>query len=203
MGRWPGLAGAIAVAALVGSALVGSAGAGAAQDGTASSILTIDRERLFVESDFGQAVLAREAASAKALEAENAQIEADLIAEEQDLTDRRATLSAEEFSALAAAFDEKVVRIRAEQDEKVRNLTQLRENDRKAFFRAVVPVLGDLLVERKAVAIFDSSATVLALGTIDVTDAAIAKVDAVLGAGAADPENTPDQNRDGTPAPSP
>jgi Skp family chaperone for outer membrane proteins len=206
--RWRGLAGAAAVAALI-----GSAGAGAAQDGTASPILTIDRERLFVESDFGKAVLARETARAQELEAENARIESDLIAEEQDLTDRRATLSAEEFSALALAFDEKVVRIRAEQDEKARNLTQLRETDRKAFFRTAGPVLGDLLVERKAVAIFDTSATILALTAIDVTDAAIAKVDAALkpGVDAGDANLSPDGAPDPalvtdpaiTPAPSP
>ena len=175
MWRWRSLAGALATLALV---VV--AGAGLAQDGAASAVLTIDQEQLFVGSDFGKAVLAREATTAKELEAENARIEADLIAEEQDLTDRRETLSAEEFSVLATAFDEKVVRIRAEQDAKARDLTRSREGDRQAFFRAVIPVLGDLLVERKAVAILDKSSVILSLTAIDVTDEAIAKVNATL-----------------------
>lgn len=209
MRRWRSLAGALAVLALV-----GATGAGVAQDGTASAILTIDQEQLFVRSEFGKAVLAREATAAQELEAENARIEADLIAEEQDLTNRRATLSAEEFSALATAFDEKVVRIRAEQDAKARELTRAREGDRQAFFRTVIPVLGDLLVERKAVAILDKSSVILSLTVIDVTDEAIAKVDAALKSGqapgggsvpapAADPVPLPEPTEDPAPAPSP
>jgi Skp family chaperone for outer membrane proteins len=182
MRRWRSLAGGFLVATLV-----AVAGAGAAQEPQATAILTIDQERLFVESAFGKALIAREAARAEELDAENARIEADLIAEEQDLTDRRANLPAEEFSALAAAFDEKVVRIRAEQDAKLRELARSREEERQAFFRAAVPVLGDLLVERRALAIIDKSAIILSLTVIDVTDAAIAKVDAALKDGGADP----------------
>jgi Skp family chaperone for outer membrane proteins len=169
------LAGALAVAALLFGAVQVSA-----QEPVASPILTIDQERLFVESAFGKAVTARETAAAKALEAENARIEAALIAEEQDLTERRASLSAKEFAALADAFDVKVVRIRSEQDAKVRDLTRSREGDRKEFFRAAIPILGELLVERQAVAIVDKEAIVLSLSAIDVTDAAIAKVDQAL-----------------------
>jgi Skp family chaperone for outer membrane proteins len=180
MRRWRSLAGALATLALL-----GLAGAGGAQDGSAGAILTIDQEQLFIGSDFGKAVLAREAAAAMDLEAENARIEADLIAEEQELTERRETLSAEEFSALATAFDEKVVQIRAEQDAKARDLARAREGDRQAFFRVAIPVLGDLLVERKAVAILDKSSVILSLTVIDVTDEAIAKVNAALEPGEA------------------
>ncbi len=167
-----------------------------------SPILMIDQERLFTESAFGRAVLARETAAARTLEAENARIEAGLVAEEQDLTDRRATLTAAEFTKLAEGFDARVVRIRSEQDAKVRDLTRNRESDRQDFFRAVVPVLGELLVERKAVAVIDKSAMILALSAIDVTDAAIAKVDAALGVGGPAPaaEPAPDPAPDPVPS---
>jgi Skp family chaperone for outer membrane proteins len=203
MRRWRSLAGGFLVATLV-----AVAGAGAAQEPQATAILTIDQERLFVESAFGKALIAREAARAEELDAENARIEADLIAEEQDLTNRRANLPAEEFSALAAAFDEKVVRIRAEQDAKLRELTRSREEERQAFFRAAVPVLGDLLVERRALAIIDKSAIILSLTVIDVTDAAIAKVDAALKDGGAGPGGAPSdpaapEGSEDAPAPSP
>lgn len=145
-------------------------------------VLTLDQERLFTESAFGQASLARERAAAAALEAENSRIEAELVAEEQALTARRGTVPAEEFSALAAAFDEKVERIRGEQDAKVRDIGRAREIDRQAFLRAAVPVLGDLLGEFGALVILDQSTVILALSAIDVTDEAISKVDAVLGA---------------------
>ena len=190
-------------------------GAAVAQETPSTPILTIDQNRLFLESEFGKAVIQRETAAAAALAAENQKIEAGLVAEEQDLTDRRATLPAAEFAALAAAFDQKVVRIRSEQDAKARELTRSRDGDRQAFLRAAGPVLGDLLVERKAVAIFDSSALILSLSVIDVTDDAIARVDEALRAGVPEegvdpaaapetvpaPESLPDSAPDETTAP--
>lgn len=146
-------------------------------------VLTLDQERLFVESAFGKAALAREAADSKALETENAEIEQALILEEQDLTERRATLPADEFAALAQAFDVKVEQIRSDQDAKARAVTRRRDEDRQRFLQAAVPVLGSLLSEKGAVAILDKNAIILSLSSIDVTGAAIAKVDAALGDG--------------------
>ena len=143
-------------------------------------VLTLDQDRLFTESAFGKASLARERSATQMLEGENKRIEAELIAEEQDLTTRRATLPADEFAALASAFDAKVERIRTEQDAKARDLSRARDEDRQAFLRAVVPVLGDLLSQKGAVAILDKSTVILSLTAIDVTDEAIARVDAVL-----------------------
>ena len=145
-----------------------------------SAILILDQERLYTESAFGTASREREQAALRALETENSRIEAGLIAEEQDLTTRRATLPTEEFAALASAFDAKVERIRDEQDAKARDLSRARDDDRQAFLRAVVPVLGDLMGEKGAVAILEKSTVILSLTAIDVTDEAIARVDAVL-----------------------
>ncbi|WP_136645426.1 OmpH family outer membrane protein [Tabrizicola sp. YIM 78059] len=143
-------------------------------------ILTLDQDRLFLDSAYGKASVERERAATKALEAENARIEAELVAEEQELTRKRGTLPAEEFSALAAEFDAKVERIRAEQDEKSRDLVRAREADRQAFLRAAIPALAELMGELGAVAILDKSQVFLSLSAIDVTDEAIVKVDAVL-----------------------
>ncbi|MBL9053467.1 MAG: OmpH family outer membrane protein, partial [Tabrizicola sp.] len=81
-----------------------------------SAVLVVDQGRLFAESDFGRASIAREEKAARELEAENIRIQAELVAEEQELTFQRQSLPAEEFSARAEAFDQKVERIRAEQD---------------------------------------------------------------------------------------
>lgn len=151
-------------------------------------VLTLDQDRLFLESRFGKASLAREGDASRALEQENNRIEAELVAEEQDLTARRATLPAAEFSALAAAFDTKVERIRDEQDAKVRAVALARDEDRKAFLRAIGPVLGELMGEKGAVAILDKSTVIVSLIAIDVTDEAIARVDAVLPIGTLAPD---------------
>jgi Skp family chaperone for outer membrane proteins len=59
-------------------------------------------------------------------------------------------------------------------------LTQNRDVERRAFFRAVAPVLGEILGEKGAAAILDKSTVVLSLTAIDITDEAIARIDAVL-----------------------
>jgi len=153
---------------------------GAAAQEVATPLLTLDQDRLFLESDFGKAVIERERLASQDLERENRQIEADLVAEEQALTDARATLSAEDFAARAAAFDAKVERIRTEQDTKARKLVDGREADRKAFLQVAVPVLGEILGDKGATAIMDKGLVILSLSAIDITDEAISRVNAAL-----------------------
>lgn len=143
-------------------------------------LLTLDQDRFFIESDFGRAALDRERADTAALEQENKLIESELVAEEQALTDQRASLSAEEFTARATAFDEKVERIRAEQDAKAQALVAKRDAERKDFLQLAGPILGELLGERNATAIIDKGLVIVALSAIDITDAAIAKLNATL-----------------------
>jgi Skp family chaperone for outer membrane proteins len=155
------------------------AGQAQAQD-VVAPLLTLDQDRFFLQSDFGKAVVERERVATTALEQENKRIEAALIAEEQALTAERKTLPPEEFSAKAEAFDQKVERIRAEQDAKARKLTETRDEDRKAFLQAAVPVLGELLGQRKATAILDKNLVILSLSAVDVTDEAIEMVNSKL-----------------------
>ncbi|MCU0902565.1 MAG: OmpH family outer membrane protein [Tabrizicola sp.] len=152
---------------------------GAAQEAPAP-LLTLDQDRLFLDSNFGKAAIARERAATDALEQENRRIEAELVAEEQALTDLRTTLTPEEFTARADAFDAKVERIRGEQDAKSQTLALAREKDRKDFLQVAVPILGDLLGDKGAVAILDKNLVILSLSAIDVTDEAIARVNAAL-----------------------
>ena len=177
---------------LAGPAAAQEAGAGSAE-ATApavleipqSPILMLDRNRLLAETLFGKAVEAQFEADSQALIAENLRLEQALEAEERDLTDRRATLPADEFQALAAEFDRKTEAIRSAQDAKSRAITAKREEERQKFLQAAIPVLGDLMREAGAVAIFDSGLVILSLRGADITDEAIARIDAVLGDGRA------------------
>lgn len=143
-------------------------------------ILIIDQERLFAESSLGALISAEIEAETQALAEENRRIEQELIAEELDLTERRPDLPAEEFRALADAFDAKVQRFRSEQDAKERALQQRREQEQQDFVNRIGPVLGDLARERGAVAILDRRAVLLAAGRIDVTDEAIERLNALI-----------------------
>lgn len=150
-------------------------------------IATLDQERFFNETRFGKAVLAAFQSDTDALIAENRKIEADLEAEERDLTSRRATMSAEEFQTLAAAFDRKVEDIRTARDATSQVLSKRLDEDRARFFDAARPVLIALMAERGVLAIIDKRAVLLGFDTIDLTELAIARLDETLGDGAATP----------------
>ena len=179
-GRWTGRIAAGLVAVLLAQAApVFAQEAGLPR----APILMIDRNRLFTESAFGRAAEARFEAESQSLIAENLRLEQALEAEERDLTDQRATLEPEAFQALAQEFDAKTEAIRAAQDAKSRAITAQRETDRQRFLQAAVPVLGELMSDAGAVAIFDKEMVILSLRGVDITDEAIARIDAALGDG--------------------
>jgi len=164
-----------------GLALALLTGAGLAQEARLplrSPILTLDQERLFTESAAGRAVLAKLEADTADLAAENRAIEAQLVAEERALTDERGTIAPEDFRAKAEAFDQKVVSIRREQDAKARALAQRRETDQQAFYRQALPLLAELVRERGAVAVLERGAVILSAEQVDITEDAIAMIDA-------------------------
>ncbi len=148
-----------------------------------SPILTIDPDALFSQSLFGQRISAQLQAETDALAAENRRIEADLTAEERSLTERRPTMAPEAFRAEAEAFDTKVQGIRSAQDAKERDLQRTLTEGRDAFLEIVRPILGTLMQERGSVLILDRRSVFLGLGVIDITDEAIAAVDAAVGDG--------------------
>jgi Skp family chaperone for outer membrane proteins len=144
-----------------------------------SPVLTIKQQELFENSAFGKTSLARLELALGAIAAENRKIEAGLEAEEKDLTKLRLTMAPAEFRLLADEFDKKVEEIRAAQDTKSRNLNRQREADRQKFYEYAVPVLAELMRELGAVALMDQSAIVLSLDRIDITEQAIARLDAL------------------------
>ena len=95
-----------------------------AQGGVISPVLTIDSERLFRDSAFGQRVTREIEVESEQLATENREIEAALEAEERELTEKRSQMKPAQFRLLADAFDEKVQRTRAEQAAKNRALSE-------------------------------------------------------------------------------
>ncbi len=196
-----GLTGVIFLAAMADPAPAQDASEGAPSAGPAAEaeatgatqILTLDQDRLFRESLWGRAALARAEAETAALAAENRRIETALETEERDLTERRPTLAPEDFAPLAAAFDAKVEEIRAAQDAKSRAITRQLEEDRQRFFEAALPVLGQLLETTGGLAILSDQAIILSRKSIDITDTAILRMNEALPAPdeAVPPEGTP------------
>lgn len=148
-----------------------------------SGILTIQPDRLFSESAFGKRVAQEIEAEGAVLTAENRNIEAELRAEEQDLTQRRSAMEVTAFRTLADAFDRKVQETRATQDQKLRDISRVGEAARREFFAASLPVLEQIMRETGAGAILDHSTVFLSADVVDITELAIARIDKVLGDG--------------------
>lgn len=158
-------------------------GQGVGVEAEARSVLVIDADRLFAESAFGKRVAAEVDAAARALAAENTALSTELDAEEKALTVERDKLSIQEFSAKADTFDEKVKRIRAEQLTKERELTDLRQKGETRFRELARPVLRAIMDRYNAAVLMDLRAILIALDTADVTDEAIAEINARIGDG--------------------
>ncbi|MDO8882938.1 OmpH family outer membrane protein [Pseudotabrizicola sp.] len=178
-----------------------------AQDGMIpSAVVTLDRIRLFEDSLVGRAILQQVEAASADLIAENRRLEAALEAEERALTERRANLPTDEFRELAREFDTRVEELRVAQEAKSRALTRARDAEQQRFFEAAVPVLAELMQDLGAVAIIDRSAVILSFDRIDITDQAIARLDAELGQDVLlepvpEPESGPESGPADDPAP--
>jgi len=170
----------------------------------ATPILTLDRDSLYAGTLYGQRVSRELEAASNALAAETRRIEAALEEEEKGLTEKRATLSPEDFRALADAFDEKVQSLRSEREQAQTNMRSQMEAAQNDFFNRIGPVLGQLVRERGATLIVDRRAILLAATDVDITQAAIERIDAVLGDGSTAGDSaggditTPDSTGDST-----
>ena len=148
-----------------------------------SSVLIIDTEQVFSGTIYGQRIIAEVQVKTEAQNEENRQIANALTEEEQSIAARRATMTPEAFRAEADAFDEKVVAIRQAQDQKEAEIQAELDALRRAFDDDVRPILGQIMRERGATVMMGRRDVILYFGAIDITDIAIATVDAQLGDG--------------------
>ena len=158
-----------------------------------SLLLTIHSDRMFSESEYGQRIAREMEGRSAVLMAENRRIEAELRAEELDLAERRSTTDPDAFRALAQSFDQKVQETRSTQEAKFLEITNARDEARREFRQTSIPILEQIMAETGAAAILEQSTVLLSADSIDVTDLAIARIDAILGEGI--DEDAPDSNQ--------
>ena len=179
------------LAAIATALLLGLAPPAAAQ--VPVSAVVLDEQRLLTGSLYGRRVLGGYETERAALIAEGQALADDLAAEERALIDRRRALPPDEFRTLADAFDARVDEVRARQIGRERALLQSLDEAQRAFFVAAAPVLAELARELGASVILSPQAVLLsvapeggegaAIRAADITEAAIARLDAVLGDG--------------------
>ncbi|MBD0865866.1 MAG: OmpH family outer membrane protein [Rhodobacteraceae bacterium] len=142
-----------------------------------SPILTIESDRLYSDSLYGAAAAEAYESESAVLAAENRRIEAELTAEEKQLSKMRPDMEPVDFRVLADAFDEKVQR------NKLRDLSQRHDARRVIFLRAARPILEGLMLETGASILLERSSVLLSANAIDVTGIAIGRIDAAIGDG--------------------
>lgn len=150
----------------------------AAQEPQPSSFLVINQERILSGSETGKKLLAEEEQARDALRTEARAIDSAFEAEEQLLTELRATLSVEEFRAKADDFDARVVKARQDQDARSSSLAQDLDRRRRQFYAVVGPILVTLMGRYQAQAIFDENSVLVVDEMLNITENVIAEIDA-------------------------
>ena len=97
-------------------------------------IATLDQERLFGSSLFGQRVFKEVSDESDILLAQELLLQSQLETEESLLTAERKKIDTEKFKKLASAFDKKVQKIRAETTENRMKLGEYSESEQNRFF---------------------------------------------------------------------
>jgi Skp family chaperone for outer membrane proteins len=139
--------------------------------------LLLNQERILTGSQPGQALLAEEEAAREMLRREAAETDRRFEEEERRLTEARATMSPEEFRALADDFDARVIEARRQQELRSQSVAFEFEQRRRQFYNEVGPILVALLSRYGAHAIFDESSVLVADQSLNITDAVIAEID--------------------------
>ncbi|WP_170317702.1 OmpH family outer membrane protein [Paroceanicella profunda] len=172
--------------AAFGALLIAAASASAAWPVLAEDrlpVVIIYQEQLLEKSLAGQEFRRKEEQRTSELVAERKRIDAEFEAEEKRLAALRPTVSREEFSKLAKAFDEKVQAAREAQDQKAAEVSREFEDNRRAFFEGLQPVLVEVMQTFGAGVMLDGRSVLLADPALDVTGDVISLMDARFRAG--------------------
>ncbi len=141
-------------------------------------ILVLNQERLLLNSGVGQDLLAKENLMKETHRQEGLRLDAELENEERELTQMRDELIASEFEKLAIEFDNKVVAVRRDHQEKSEALAVELEKLRQSFFGDIVPIVANIMQERGASLVFDQRNVLFTGQDVDITQDVIDRLDA-------------------------
>ena len=146
-----------------------------------SGVFTVDISKMLKFTNFGKNILSENNKSRLKLQRENDILESELLLEEKLLSELRKTLKADEFLKKAIAFDEKVSEIRLNQARKEEILDDQIRKEEAEFFKAIYPILFQIVSEKGGMILLDQRNVVLFDSSIDITQDAIKMINRVLG----------------------
>lgn len=140
-------------------------------------VLLLDRDGLLTDTRLGQSILLQEAADRDALIQEGQEIARAFESEETQLTERRLSMSGEDFQALSDDFDARVQAVRDRQLADGFALQQESEENRKRFLELARPYIGQLMQKYSASAVLDVRSVIQFNRSMDITDELIILLD--------------------------
>ena len=142
-----------------------------------NGILVVDLDRAYKSSKFGKLIRKNFELENQSFNEENDAILDSLKREEIKLTKERASLSPENFSKAAKAFDKKAVAIRAVRLDKIRLVDKKFQELKPLFYNQIRPIIEKIMREYDASIILEKNSVVWSLASIDITSLIVERVD--------------------------
>lgn len=149
-------------------------------DGLPSQVLIVDMQRIKSDTSAGRDMLAKQTEIRQRIQAGLAERRERLRDEEKRLAEEREKLEPDEFREQVRVFEQQVFANREFSERESRRLQLILSQASGMLKERATAVLAGIMRERNADVLLDSTQIVLSVNSLDITDEAIRRLDAVL-----------------------
>ena len=143
-------------------------------------ILVLDIRKVLTESSAGQFILDRYKEQIIALNNEFNNLQTQLIAEEQELRDVRATMDVDAFVQLAEAFDKKSTETREEYRTRKQSIDDRLNEYTDRLARIMSQYAGEVMEEKGASLVLMKNQVIVSSNAIDITSVVMEKANQLI-----------------------
>ena len=143
-------------------------------------ILVLDISKVLTESSAGQLILDRYKEQVIALNNEFNNLQTQLIAEEQELRDVRATMDVDAFVQLAEAFDKKSTETREEYRTRKQSIDDRLNEHTDRLARIMSQYAGEVMEEKGASLVLMKNQVIVSSNAIDITSVVMEKANQLI-----------------------
>jgi Skp family chaperone for outer membrane proteins len=165
---------------MAGLLMAGLSTPAAAQNSESYLVLVVNQKRIQTEAAAAQAIAREEQARKEALRAAFDQERATLQARERELIELRETMAKDDFDAVVDEFQDDVRSLRGRMDKGRADMRRALSEAKEILARALQKVLAELMKEHGALIIIDETNAIAHASALNITDKAIARLDAAL-----------------------
>lgn len=145
-----------------------------------SNVLIIDIERVFVNSMAGKSMMEQLKKKGGDLKSKRDKAQTDLTAEAKKLESQRTLLDPTALQSKADELRLKEIATNQELQQDARQVEAGRQAAQSEILTALSPILKEIMVEKKAVAVFNRTSVLIGSPDVDITDIAVKRLDGKL-----------------------